>query len=290
MDFDLTSSSFFPNPNRRDMRGFAAIHYLAAIGDYEGMKRLASSAGANPRVTDKSGNTCLHWAVKNGHMNLVHSLLQSAPDLVNMANAEGETPLLNAARNGDDDNSLRIAMLLLRSGASVDQQDQNGLTALHCAVADGNDRMVRLLLQSKADPRLATLEDSLTPLHFAAIYNRPASARLLSQTGVSVDMPDDEGETPLLWAYRFAATQCMLVLLALGANIAIANSFGETATDFEASKLVPSPDVVPPIEDMSSVFDPSAMMSLSNEMNRGALCGSPAQRSPYFNSGVFVQQ
>ena len=178
-----------------------------------------ASPAVNVMVRDKRGNSALHWAVRNRHLDVVRLLLRSAPPMVNALNNDIESALHWAARNGDDDLSLKIALLLLQSGANVNAQDSLGLTPLHFAAADGTilrsslsriflirvlsglGRMAMLLLRSGADPTFATYEDELAPIHLAAICNRPAALIALAQNVLHrfLPFPDSLILAFLLW-------------------------------------------------------------------------------------------
>ncbi|QLH43873.1 MAG: ankyrin repeat domain-containing protein [Coxiellaceae bacterium] len=55
---------------------------------------------------------------------------------------------------------------------------------------------VKTLLRNGADPNL-TIEDGLTPLHFAAAYNAVNIASVLIAAGAKVNVKNDYDETPL---------------------------------------------------------------------------------------------
>ncbi|KAL0052021.1 hypothetical protein WJX82_006690 [Trebouxia sp. C0006] len=85
---------------------------------------------------------------------------------------------------------------LLAHGADASAQDNQGLTAMHCAAQGGNVEMVQALLSSGADVHA---KDCLgwTALH-CAVYNcSEAMANMLLVAGAVVNLQDNEGCTPL---------------------------------------------------------------------------------------------
>jgi ankyrin repeat protein len=67
------------------------------------------------------------------------------------ANRSGERPLFWAAGTG----TIEAARRLLERGAPVDAPDADGHTALHAAADGGHAEMALVLLDARADPRLA---------------------------------------------------------------------------------------------------------------------------------------
>ncbi len=110
-----------------DNTGHKAIDYATAHGLREVVACLSVEG-----TTDTHGNTPLHQAVFNGQAETVRMLLSTAVDMLDMANEEGETPLIVACMKGN----LHIADLLIAAGAEVNKALLNGNTphALCCVV------------------------------------------------------------------------------------------------------------------------------------------------------------
>lgn len=86
---------------------------------------------------------------------IIRTLLIGAS--INEGDANGDTALIHACRAGDMD----IARLLLNSGADLTKQNNRGVTALHAAVCAGHTSMVMTLLDnplSRADSQDANGE------------------------------------------------------------------------------------------------------------------------------------
>mmetsp|Transcript_24651 Transcript_24651/g.31871 ORF Transcript_24651/g.31871 Transcript_24651/m.31871 type:complete len:462 (+) Transcript_24651:410-1795(+) len=73
----------------------------------------------------------------------------------NLVNSEQISPLMMAAKTG----SLSIVKLLLKYGANVDLQDENGRTALIWAVQHGHFEVSKLLVETGANKDLRTKDD-----------------------------------------------------------------------------------------------------------------------------------
>ena len=105
----------------------------------------------------------IHRAVSRWDVNVVRALLQSSPSLVEQDDAFCNTPLHNAARNGD----VRAARVLLDAGADVNAVSRENSSPLHRALHGGHAAMVELLLE-----RGATLEVEPPLEPFLAIAQR----------------------------------------------------------------------------------------------------------------------
>jgi ankyrin repeat protein len=121
----------------------------------------------------------IHEAARDGDLKTVESLLKDHPDLVSSKDEKyGQTPLHIAAFN----DHLDVAKLLLANKADVNTKANNGSTALHLAAAKGNKDMVELLLASKADIN-AVDNDGWSPLHTAVTWGHKDIEDLLRQHG-----------------------------------------------------------------------------------------------------------
>ena len=91
----------------------------------------------------------MHYAALERTVDDVHALLADGA-YVEASDRQGFTPLHLACQEG----RLDVAQALLDAGAPVDPVDQWGNTPLFRAVfnADGDPRIVRLLVRAGADP------------------------------------------------------------------------------------------------------------------------------------------
>jgi hypothetical protein len=121
--------------------GETQLHHCARKSLTTSVKRLLSIRNINVNVKDVYGATPLHYAAANGHVEIIHLLLQNGAD-VNARNNYGYTPLHYAARNGNVD----ILHLLVENGADLEAQENDGWRALHEAVVFGHLPFIQELI------------------------------------------------------------------------------------------------------------------------------------------------
>lgn len=139
----------------------AAVPAAAQVGGYDGAQFVkAIQDGKNDdavkllqdkptlvNARDLNGQTALIAAIKNRDDQWTGYLLQQGAD-PNLTGPNGETPLIAAARAGFGD----AVGWLLGLGAAVDGTNRAGETALIIAVQRRQAPIVRILLNAGADP------------------------------------------------------------------------------------------------------------------------------------------
>jgi len=75
------------------------LHQYAKYGNLEGIKSLVYSSNANINQGDENGNTALIWTAKNGHLEVVNTLIANGAN-IDHTNSSGATALIKADENG----------------------------------------------------------------------------------------------------------------------------------------------------------------------------------------------
>ena len=170
----------------------------AAAGGYRATELLEFllKIGAKVDTRDRQGKTPLHVAA-NGYrqVELVKRLLDSGADVNAIDGRKGYaqmSALQYAAAGGNKD----VVRLLLDHGATVDQADYTGYTALFLA-STKYTAIVSMLLEKGANPNLASVTYRRTPLHQAVLSQDQALIKLLLQYGARIDAKNSDGESPL---------------------------------------------------------------------------------------------
>jgi ankyrin repeat protein len=128
-----------------------SVFDAAAFGRTE---RLRAILVADPRQANAfadDGFTALHLAVFAAQEDAARVLIEHGADVnVRSTGAIARVPPLGTAAFA---RSTRLACLLLDAGADVNGQGEGGLTALDTATANGDEELIRLLLERGATPR-----------------------------------------------------------------------------------------------------------------------------------------
>jgi len=228
----------------RDHRGWTPLHHAARHGHLPVAETLLAR-GADPDAADDADNwTPLLLALHHRHDDLATRLRAAGATLgLTTATSAGATtrvaeiidrlgletgwetrgsPLHHAAYFGH----AGIVAFLLERGADVNARSRNQFrnTALHCAALNGHVDTARVLLAAGADVHAVDGEGG-SPLHNVVKYphsprlNDTALIDLLLAHGARVDLANELGETPLLWAATRGEARLAQPLLVRGARL-----------------------------------------------------------------------
>ena len=117
------------------------------------------------------------------------------------------TPLIELTFLENEAIAARLCKRFLLAGARPDYKDITGKNALHWACEKGRETLVEILLKewNEYDINARDCEGN-TALSLAVISNNEKIVRkliaMLSRYNLSVDMPNNNGETPLILASK----------------------------------------------------------------------------------------
>lgn len=174
---DAILSAYPKFVNFRDYDRRTALHVAASEGHLEICKYLIER-GAKINRSDRWGGSPLDDASRNRYTEII-VYLRSLGAVSGSAN--NTTNFIKAAADGDYD---EVLMYLETGEVQINQGDYDKRTALHLAAGEGNDMVVELLCQYKAD---VNVEDRWgnRPLDDAERANNTASARILRSHGAT---------------------------------------------------------------------------------------------------------
>jgi len=126
-----------------------------------------------------------------------------------------ETPLSlhEAAKQGD----IKAVQEYIQKQRPLDSQDHKGITALGYAIGANRIAMVKLLLDSRANP-YAVDSTGNSGLHYAAGYGRKELLEYLLKIGGNISQANSQGQTPLSVATTNQQEGCIKILRAAGAQ------------------------------------------------------------------------
>lgn len=175
-----------------------------------------------------NSSTSLHTALLNGQLEFAQIIIEQG-DLINEQDENGETALFLAV---EFDN---IFEKLINAGANVNIPNNLGETPLHEVAANGTTKLGRLLLDNGANIE-GQNHLQQTPLHLAAAHGNQEIASLLIERGANVNKRDIKSKTPLHYAvygdiWRMELNDHLLtaeILIHAGADLQAQTNAGET--------------------------------------------------------------
>lgn len=228
------------------MDGTAWIHHLRDHSRQLWPSQVASGGGVNG--CDRRGLTWLMCAASDNNIRVLRWLIRRGADVDarRVLHEDNTTALLWAVAA----NHLAAAILLLRAGASPNIVPANGVSILQRAIENGDEAMVRLLVEHGADTAHAD-HDGRTAVFTAAVNANVNLARLLYTEGDAgvlvtlvragarfeqvptvlagdVDEVDAMGRTALMYAVGLSI-DTTLALLDANADPNVADRDGNTA-------------------------------------------------------------
>lgn len=229
----LSPTSNPPNPITGPSRPStpATIFSAAQRGDNALITHLISTSRATANDRDEEGITPLHWAAINAHVPSCKLLLDMGAEIDALGGDLVASPLQWAARNGH----LYVMHLLLSHGADPSITDAQGFNALHLTVHSSAVMPLVLLLQHPAFASIDSLDfpDSQghTPLMWAAYQGDAISLDLLLAHGADVHKADAAGLTPMHWAVVKGNRLCIRKLASTDADLWAKEEGGKTPRD-----------------------------------------------------------
>ena len=196
-----------------DSDGKPPLYWASCNGDNDETTRICTlliEKGVDINQQATTGRTALMWAALKGNSGLVELLLKSGADL-DVADNDGDSSILYATINDDDDDTARICALLIEKGVDINQQSTEGEGALYRAAGKDNYKTLKVLLEAGANRNLQT-DDGLSALMYAANQDNNKSLEVLLEAGADPNLQEGRGVSALYLAASKSAEAVKILL------------------------------------------------------------------------------
>ncbi|XP_043064447.1 rabankyrin-5 isoform X2 [Drosophila ficusphila] len=218
-----------------DQRGRNFLHIAIMQDDLESVLFLLSiQVDVNSRVHDVNQSTPLHLAAAS-HNEMITRNLILAGARMNERDAVQKLPLHIAIERGN----LSAVSALIQNGADYDAKDAEGNNALHIAVRCGQFFIVRELLTESRVNAEATNLKGRNPLHELCRVVEDNTAALICDLFLEcmpkypINLPDMDGNTPLLLSFMRGQSPLCKILVKAGACLGAENNDGVNIFNFK---------------------------------------------------------
>ena len=295
--------------NATQWTGETVLMTCALTGTVKAVQSLLTH-GADPNKRDNRWEqTALMWALAERHSMVAQTLVKHGAN-IRARTRSGFTPLMFAAQQGD----MGLARLLLSKGADLNAATTKHGNVLTVASASGHEKLSIFLLEKRADPN-SPGDNGVTALHYAIAAglsmmnglnydkayrlvppNMPELVKALLAKGADVNAqiivalrlgPDDaatgfglEGATPFFLAALSGDAQLLRLLAANGADPSL-RAKGELTALMAAAGAGRGMTqgtikyrLGDPAEAVKAVLEVGADIHASNELGQTALHGA----------------
>ncbi|TRY59901.1 hypothetical protein DNTS_010044 [Danionella cerebrum] len=224
---DIPRVLLIPHSSRGRPRSQRTAAPGTLFGALERCKELVE-AGYDVRQPDKENVTLLHWAAINNRADIVKYYLSKGAVIDQLGGDLNSTPLHWAIRQGH----LSMVIQLMRYGADPMLADGEGYRGLHLAVLFQHMPIAAYLMAKGQEVDLPDINGQ-TPLMLAAQkIIGPEPTNFLIKCNASVNAVDKlHRNSPLHCAVLAGNVDAVHILLEAGASVELENSNGHTPAD-----------------------------------------------------------
>ncbi|XP_022258580.1 uncharacterized protein LOC106474548, partial [Limulus polyphemus] len=187
------------------------------------LQLIALGFDPNHKFEDHDNETPLHVAASSGHLVVVHLLLQAGAVLDHLTN-QLYTPLMYSVQAGH----TSVVEYLVKAGAQLDARGEDGMTALHLAARCGSVEICKVLLDTGRINVNIQDDGGWTPVIWASEHSKPVVVRLLLERGADPNLRDNEENVALHWSAFSGCLEISQLFLDIGCDLGAVNEHGDT--------------------------------------------------------------
>lgn len=198
----------------KDEDGQTPLHRAVYGGELEATEFLLPHYSIDAELGDDEGNWPLHVAAEEDEVECVKALLEFDPKGINRPNHKGETALHRAAYH---DHESVVTCLIGAAGVNLNALNDKGLTILHRAIINHKTNTALLIIREGRSLATAGLDkDGWTALHHAAANGNEAVVRQLLDCGCDPHPEAEFTKTPFWLALTYQQVEVVDLYVARG--------------------------------------------------------------------------
>ncbi|RUS69889.1 hypothetical protein EGW08_022351 [Elysia chlorotica] len=199
------------------------LYTPASEGDVEKVfYLLMDQVDPNQRYEEQEDQTAMHAAATAGSIGTV-VLLQQFGAEIHAQDKSLRTPMMCAAENGN----LNVVKFLDKAGAKVEDRGEDGMTSLHYAAKAGHIDIVQYILSTERVDVNIEDDGGWTPIIWATESQLLDVVKFLIKHGGDPNKKDNEENTGLHWAAFSGSLDISEVFLDLGCELDSPNEHGD---------------------------------------------------------------
>lgn len=208
--------------------GITQLHWVIACQQPLSLLNVNQMASRYFLIADSTGQSALHYAAHNKNLDWLYYLVKrfnrKSTNPVNLADLQGNTPLLTAALVGN----LDAVDFLIKNNAAIDVKNSQGQSLVSLL-----KRQIPMRHQDK---------QRVTVWHIAAQYlPMDDFPDLLATRFAEINIANEQGDTPLHFAVLRADIDVIKFLIKHGADVNQTNTWGIVPIHLAAQ--IPNPEI-----------------------------------------------
>jgi ankyrin repeat protein len=201
--------------NMKDKEGLTAFAYVMRYGTKSMMHLFLKRDDIKVNAKDHYDQTSLFYAInrvsRHEETKEMLKLLLTRDDVdVNVQNASGQTPLMWAIQRGT---TSAATLLLKRKDIDIDVKDISNQTAFTYVMSSGSTSMMTVFWSAKVFNHQTLLFDAIDWLSSYEEKSWQMMRFLLARYDIDVNVQNESGQTPLMWAIKRRKTSVVELLL-----------------------------------------------------------------------------